>query len=106
MSAIILNDENFEREIKESTLPVLVDFWAEWCTPCQLIGPMVERLSEEYSDKLKVGRLNVDEAPNTSSIFKIEAIPTLLIFKNGEVVDKIVGLTPYNILESKIKPYL
>ena len=106
MSTIILNDGNFEKEVKESTLPVLVDFWAEWCTPCRLIGPMVEKLSEEYGDKIKVGRLNVDEAPNTSSTFRIEAIPTLLIFKNGEVVNKIVGLTPYNVLESKIKSYL
>ena len=106
MSTIILNDGNFEKEVKESTLPVLVDFWAEWCTPCRLIGPMVEKLSEEYGDKLKVGRLNVDEAPNTSSIFRIEAIPTLLIFKDGKVIDKIIGLTPYEVLESKIKPYL
>lgn len=106
MATITLTDENFEEEIKESKLPVLVDFWAEWCTPCQLIGPMVEKLSDEYKDKIKVGRLNVDEAPNTSSAFRIEAIPSLLIFKDGKLVDKIIGLMPYNILESKIKPYL
>jgi len=106
MSVIVLNDQNFEKEIQESKIPVLVDFWAEWCTPCQLIGPMVERIAEQYGDKIKVGRLNVDESPNTSSVFGIEAIPTLLVFNEGKLVDKIVGLVPYQILESKLKPYL
>ena len=82
MSNVIeLNDSNFESEVFKSDKPVLVDFWAEWCGPCKMIAPSVEKISEEYSDKLKVGKLDVDSNPNISSTFGIRSIPTLLVFK-------------------------
>ena len=107
MSNVIeLNDSNFDDEVVKSDLPVLVDFWAEWCGPCKMIAPSVEKISEEYSDKLKVGKLDVDSNPNISSTFGIRAIPTLLIFKNGSPVDQIVGAVSKEVISAKVDSHI
>ncbi len=91
---IRITDDNFENEVTSSKVPVLVDFWAEWCGPCRTLGPIVEEISEEYRDRLKVGKLNVDENQKSTYRFGIRSIPTLIIFKDGEPVDKIIGALP------------
>jgi len=103
---IKVTDANFKQEVLESNIPVLVDFWAEWCGPCTMIAPVVEEISKEYQAKLKVCKLNVDEAPDTSSEYDVMSIPTLAIFKNGNVVDKVVGAIPKSDLEAAIKPHI
>ena len=107
MSNVIeLNDSNFDEEVVKSDKPVLVDFWAEWCGPCKMIAPSVEKISEEYSDKLKVGKLDVDSNPNISSTFGIRSIPTLLIFKNGSPVDQIVGAVSKEVISAKVDNHI
>ena len=101
-----INDNNFKREVLDADLPVLVDFWAEWCSPCRMVGPIVEAIAKEYQGKLKVCKLNVDQASETASSYGIMSIPTLAIFKKGKVVDKIVGALPKAELEAAIKPYI
>ncbi|MBL7130979.1 MAG: thioredoxin [Candidatus Omnitrophica bacterium] len=101
-----ITDSNFKQEVLESKILVLVDFWAEWCGPCRMVAPAVEAIAKKYKEKLKVCKLNVDEAPKTASEYDIMSIPTLAIFKNGEVVDKIIGVVPKEELVSKIKPYI
>lgn len=101
-----VNDENFKKEVLESELPCLVDFWAEWCMPCHMVAPTVEAIAKEYKGKLKICKLNVDEAPKTASSYGIMSIPTLAIFKNGKVVDKIVGVLSKAELETTIKKYV
>lgn len=100
--ALTLNESNFENEVLNSDVPVLVDFWAEWCGPCRMIGPIVEELHTEYEGKAKIGKLNVDENPNIAGEYGIRSIPTLLIFKGGKVADKLVGALPKNQIASKI----
>lgn len=85
-------DQNFQKDVVEAATPVLVDFWAPWCGPCKMIAPTIEQLATEYSGKVKVGKLNTDEAPQTATNFRISAIPTVLVFKGGQVVDKFVGV--------------
>lgn len=87
-------DANFEAEVLKSELPVLVDFWAPWCGPCRMIAPSVEALAAEYAGKAKVGKLNTDENEDVSAKYGIRSIPTLLVFKNGEVVNQLVGALP------------
>ena len=101
-----VNDKNFKQEVLESDLPVLVDFWAEWCMPCHMVAPTVEEIAKEYKAKLKVCKLNVDEAPKTASAYGIMSIPTLAIFKNGQEIDKIIGVISKSELESAIKPHI
>ena len=101
-----VTDENFETEVLKSKKPTLVDFWAEWCGPCKMIAPSVEKISEEYSDKLKVGKLDVDSNPNISSTFGIRSIPTLLIFKNGSPVDQIVGAVSKEVISAKVDSHI
>ena len=97
-----LNDGNFEGEVLKSDLPVLVDFWAPWCGPCKMVGPIVEQIAQEYEGKLKVGKLNVDENNQTASQFGIMSIPSVLFFKGGELVDQIVGAVPKQQFVEKI----
>ncbi|XWN37545.1 MAG: thioredoxin [Balneola sp.] len=92
--ALEFTDGNFEAEVLNSDKPVLVDFWAEWCGPCRMIGPVVEEMAGEYEGKAKIGKVNVDNNPDISVKYGIRSIPALLIFKNGEVVDQIVGAVP------------
>ena len=96
---IELSDSTFETEVVKSDLPVLVDFWAPWCGPCRIIAPVVEELSETYEGKLKVGKLNVDDNQKTSMKFGIRSIPTLLVFKDGEVAEQIIGAVPKTEIE-------
>jgi thioredoxin 1 len=90
MADINFTDQNFQTEVLESQTPVLVDFWAEWCAPCRIVSPIIEELAVEYGDKLKVGKLNVDEN-HTANHYGVMSIPSLLIFKNGEVVKTMIG---------------
>ena len=101
-----INGNNFKREVLDADLPVLVDFWAEWCGPCRMVAPIIETIAKEYKGKLKVCKLNVDEAPETASDYGIMSIPTLLIFKKGKVVDKIIGALPKTELEAAIKHHI
>lgn len=103
---IIVNDENFKQEVLESELPVLVDFWAEWCGPCRMIAPVIEEIATEYKDKLKVCKLNVETASQTTSSYGVMNIPTLMIFKNGEVKDKIIGAVGKNDIVTKVNAHL
>lgn len=99
---IELNDANFD-EIVSSDKPVLVDFWAEWCGPCKMIGPVVEELAGDYEGKAVIGKLNVDENPDVTAKYGIRSIPTLLVFKNGQIVDKQVGAVPKSVLAQKLE---
>ncbi len=103
--AVEITDANFE-EIINTDQPVLVDFWAEWCGPCKMIGPVVEELAGEYTGKAIIGKLNVDENPVVSAKFGIRSIPTLLILKKGEIVDKQVGVVQKSVLVQKIDAQL
>jgi thioredoxin 1 len=92
--SVLLTDDNFQNEINNSETPVLIDFWAEWCGPCRRVSPIVEEIAEEYGGRLRVGKLNVDENPRATSQYGIRSIPTLIVFKNGEPVDRIIGAVP------------
>jgi len=91
MADLKFTDQNFQTEVLESKLPVLVDFWAEWCHPCKIVGPIIEELAGEYEGKLKVGKVNVDENGQTAQSYGIMSIPSILIFQNGQVIKQMVG---------------
>ncbi|MCL4354387.1 thioredoxin [Patescibacteria group bacterium] len=105
MSDIKLTDQNFEEEVIKSDIPVLVDFWAEWCMPCKIVGPVVEELAKEYSGKIKVGKLNVDEN-QIASQFGIMSIPSIYFFKQGKVVKTMIGAQPKDSFKSAIDEVL
>jgi thioredoxin 1 len=104
--ALELTDLNFQETINNTKQPVMVDFWAEWCGPCRMIAPVVKELSEEYEGKAIIGKLDVDSNPEITTQFNIRNIPTILFFKNGQVVDKQVGAVPKNILKEKLDSLL
>lgn len=103
---IHLSDSTFEQEVIKSELPVLIDFWAAWCGPCRMIAPVIDELALEYDGKAKICKLDVDSNQNTAMQFGIRSIPTILIFKGGEVVDTIVGAVPKEQILNKLKSHI
>ncbi|MCL4126981.1 UNVERIFIED_CONTAM: hypothetical protein GTU68_022488 [Idotea baltica] len=103
---IEITDTNFEQEVLKSDKPVLIDFWAAWCGPCRAIAPVIEELAGEYDGQVSIGKLDVDANPQTSMKYNVRSIPTLLIFKNGEMVDKLVGVAPKSVISSKVLEYV
>ncbi len=106
MVELHLTQSNWEDEVLNSDIPVLVDFWAPWCGPCRMVAPVVSEIAEEYQGKLKVGKLNTDEEPEIAVRYGIMSIPTLMIFKNGEVADQIIGAVPKEYLIEKLEQVL
>jgi len=103
---VILNEKNFDAEVLQAKLPVMVDFWAVWCGPCKILSPLVEELAKEYADKLKVGKVNVDENNALASKYGVMSIPTLKFFKDGKMVGEIIGAAPKASIEAEIKKHL
>ncbi len=103
---ITMTDENFDQTISSSTLPILVDFWAPWCGPCRFIAPVLSEIAEEKHELITIGKMNVDDNPVIPSRFGISGIPTLILFKGGKAVEKIVGALPKAMLEKALEPHL
>ena len=106
MKATELTDSNFEELVEKNDGVVLVDFWAEWCGPCKIIGPFIEDLAGEYEGKVLVGKVDVDSNPEVSMKYGVRSIPTVLVFKNGEIVDTMIGASPKSVYASKIEAQL
>ncbi len=103
---ITVDDKAFEKTVANDKTPVLIDFWAPWCGPCKVIGPMLEALAEKYSGQLIIAKCNIDENPESPGKYGVKSIPSLLFFKNGELVERIVGVTGQDAMESKIDAVL
>ena len=101
-SEIILTEANFDAEVLQSKLPVLVDFWAEWCGPCRMLSPTIDELATEFSGRAKVGKVNVDQNQMIAERYGIRSIPTLILFKNGEIIEQIVGSQTREVLKNKL----
>ena len=101
-----VTDETFETEVLQADIPVLVDFWAEWCGPCKALGPVLENLADEYKEKIKVVKVNVDESPNAPQAYKVRGIPTMVFFRNGQLVDQLVGNQPRDAIKGVIEKVL
>ncbi|MBD3245549.1 MAG: thioredoxin [Candidatus Omnitrophica bacterium] len=101
-----LTTQNFDQEVMQSDVPVLVDFWAPWCGPCQMVAPAVESIASSFEGKLKVGKLNVDEAPEIATQYTVMSIPTLLLFKDGKIMEKKIGATSKEDLEKFVAPHI
>ncbi|MBN1990474.1 MAG: thioredoxin [Bacteroidales bacterium] len=104
--ALAINDSNFEEVVLKSDKPVVLDFWAEWCGPCRMVAPIIDQMADEYKDKAVIGKVDVDSNPSISARFGIRNIPTVLFFKNGEVVDKQVGAVPKSNFVAKLEAIL
>ena len=105
-NSLQFDQKNFQAEVLSAQGPVLVDFWAEWCGPCKMLSPIIDQLAVELNGKLKVGKVNVDDNPDLAGQFNVMSIPTLLVFKNGQAVDQIVGAMPKDRLLAKLTPHL
>lgn len=105
-NAVAVTEQNFDTEVLQSQVPVLVDFWAAWCGPCRAIAPTVEELAKEYAGKLKVVKLDVDENQEISIRYGVQSIPTLMLFKGGQMAERLVGAYPKAAIVSKIQPHL
>ena len=103
MAELKITRENFENEVMKSNIPVLIDFWAPWCGPCQMMGPIIEQLAEEYEEKAKVGKVNVDEEGELSQAFGVMSIPTIVLVKDGKVVKQAVGARPKTEVEAMLQ---
>jgi thioredoxin 1 len=103
---VTLTGDNFDTETKKAETPILVDFWAEWCGPCRMVGPVLEKLADEYAGKARVGKVNVDEHRNLAAQFGVQSIPTLLLFKGGKVVDQYIGATSRDVLVKMIDKHI
>jgi thioredoxin 1 len=101
-AVLTLTDATFDRDVLQSDLPVLVDFWATWCAPCKAIGPLIDSIAADYAGKVKVGKVNVDDNPATPGRYGVRGIPTLILFKGGKVVDQVVGAVPKSQLDALI----
>ena len=101
-----MTDTNFKKEVLESKLPVLVDFWASWCSPCKMIAPIIEELAKEYVHKIKIGKLDVDTSPKTATAYGIMSIPTLVFFNNGKIMEQVAGVLNKTDLKKKIEANL
>lgn len=107
MSEVNLTDQNFESEVLKSNVPVLVDFWAPWCGPCQMMAPLIDELAKEFADKkIKIAKLNVDENQDVPGKYQVMSIPTFLVFKNGQVADQMVGGIPKEKLKQMLAKYI
>lgn len=106
MKEVTISANNFNEEVLQSSQPVLVDFWAEWCGPCKIVGPILAELSEEYDGKFKIAKLNVDENPDLVGQYNVMSIPTMKFFKNGEIVGELVGAAPKNMIEAEMQKHL
>ena len=106
MEALAIGDSNFEEQVLKSTKPVLVDFWAPWCGPCRMVATAVDQIADEYSESIKVVKINTDENPGTATSYSIRSIPTLMIFNNGDKVDTVIGAVPKSTIETTIQKYL
>lgn len=103
---IELTDSNFKKEVLESELTYLIDFWAPWCGPCLRVAPHIKEIAKEYKGRIKVGKVNIDEANKTAMSYNVSSIPTLLVLKDGEVIDRVVGAISKIEIEKMIKPYI
>ncbi|MFH1359640.1 MAG: thioredoxin [Candidatus Omnitrophota bacterium] len=106
MSSVQLTVKNFEQEVLKSSVPVLVDFWAEWCGPCKMVSPVIDEVAKEFSDRIKVGKVNIDEAQDLAMRYSVMSIPTLMFFKDGQPVDQVIGAVGKDQLISKINQNL
>jgi thioredoxin 1 len=95
---LTLTDSNFDSEVKQPGVPILVDFWAEWCGPCRMVAPILEQLSDEYTGKVRIGKVNVDDHSALAGKYGVQSIPTLLLFKDGKVVEQYIGAAPRDVL--------
>ena len=103
---VVVTNDNFKAEVLDSDIPVLADFWAEWCVPCKMVGPILEQMAEEYKGKVKIAKINVDEEGDLASNYNIVSIPTILLFHNGNVAKQQIGAVPKKTLEELVKEYL
>ena len=103
---VVVTNDNFKAEVLDSDIPVLADFWAEWCVPCKMVGPILEQMAEEYKGKVKIAKINVDEEGELASNYNIVSIPTILLFHNGAVAKQQIGAVPKKTLEELVKEYL